>query len=94
MKKESASAVLRTKRQVTIPRNICDQLGISEGDILELTVDDSKLIAKPRRKIALDALRAIQDAFQKSGITEEELQEAGREARKRLIAEKYGDLFR
>ncbi len=93
MKKEPAMVVVRPKRQVTIPKEICDSLGISEGDVLELTVDDSKFIATPRRKIALEALRAIQEAFQKSGMTEEELQAAGRRARKRLTDEHYGDLF-
>ena len=93
MKKETVSIVVRPKRQVTLPKEICDRLGISEGDVLELTVDDSRLIAKSRKKIALDALSAIQDAFQKSGITEEELQEEARRVRKEIMNERYGDLF-
>jgi len=37
--------VLR-KRQITLPKEICDALGIDEGDLLELEVVDGKIIAR------------------------------------------------
>ncbi len=88
--KKVADIVLRPKRQVTLPREICDQLGIGPGDVLELTVEDATLIARPRKTAALEALKEIQQAFQRSGITEEELQEAGRRIRQEVAGERYG----
>ena len=84
-----ADAVLRPKRQVTLPKEICNQLGIEPGDVLEMLVKDSVLIAKPRKSIALEALKEIRQAFQRSGITEEELQEAGHRVRQEIARERY-----
>ncbi len=86
-----ADVVLRPKRQVTLPKEICNQLGIEPGDVLELTVEDSALIARPRKSVALEALKEIQQAFQRSGITEEELQVAGRRVRQEITKERYSD---
>ena len=84
MSSERADVVLRPKRQVTIPRNICDQLGVEPGDTLELTVEGSVLKAIPRKRKALDALREIQETFKRSGITEDELLEEGRKTRQEI----------
>lgn len=89
-KKKALNIVLRPKRQVTIPRDICERLGIQPGDRLELTVEDSVLIARPKKKISMEALEEIRQAFQRSGITEEELLEAGRKVRQEVAREKYG----
>ncbi len=88
--KKVADVVLRPKRQVTLPREVCDQLGIGPGDVLELTVENSTLIARPRKTIALEALKEIQKAFQRSGITEDELQKTGRRIRQEVARERYG----
>jgi antitoxin component of MazEF toxin-antitoxin module len=85
-----ARAVLRPRRQLTLPRDICQQLGIDIGDQVDLSVEDGTLIVTPSRKLALNALAEIQSAFARSGITEEELQRAAREARTELIRERYG----
>jgi AbrB family looped-hinge helix DNA binding protein len=90
MAEKKIGVVLRPKRQVTLPREVCDQLGIEPGDVLELAVEDSTLIARPRKTLALEALRGIQQAFQRSGITEEELQKAGRRVRREVARERYG----
>ncbi len=84
-----ANVVLRPKRQVTLPKEICDRLDIEPGDVLELLVEDSALIARPRKSVALQALKEIQQAFQRSGIAEEELQEAGRRVRQEIAKERY-----
>ena len=89
MAEKKTGVVLRPKRQVTLPREVCDQLGIEPGDVLELAVEDSTLIARPRKTLALEALREIQRAFQRSGITEEELQQAGRKIRQEIARERY-----
>ena len=88
--KKAADVVLRPKRQVTLPRELCDQLGIGPGDVLEVTVEDSTLVARPRKTVALEALKEIQQAFKRSGINEEELQETGRRTRQEVAREHYG----
>ncbi len=87
--KKASDVVLRPKRQVTPPQEICDQMGIQPGDVLELTVEDSTLIARPRKTVALEALKEIQKAFKRSGISEEELQESGRRIRQEVAKERY-----
>lgn len=87
--KKASDVVLRPKRQVTLPKEICDQMGIQPGDVLELTVEDSTLIARPRKTVALEALKEIQKAFKRSGISEEELQESGRRIRQEVAREHY-----
>lgn len=81
--------VIRPKRQITIPREICEELGIGPGDRLELVLNGSTLIVRPKKAIALEALREIREAFQRSGITEEELQEAGRQLRQKFTGERH-----
>ncbi len=90
MVKTTADAELRPRRQLTLPRSICEKLGIGPGDKLELSVEDSKLVLTPKKVKALNALREIQEAFQRSGITEEELLAEGRKIRKELVKERYG----
>ncbi len=90
MEKKVVDIMLRPKRQVTLPKEICDQLGIGPGDVLELTVEDSSIVARPRKTVALEALKEIQQAFQRSGITEEELQKAGRRVRQEVARERHG----
>jgi bifunctional DNA-binding transcriptional regulator/antitoxin component of YhaV-PrlF toxin-antitoxin module len=80
-------AVLRPKRQLTLPRRVCEQLDISTGDVLELSLEGDTLVARPRKKAALEALKEIRQAFERSGITEEDLQEAGRRARQEITRE-------
>lgn len=85
---EKADVVLRPKRQITIPREICDQLGIEPGDVLELIVEESVLRATPKKRLALDALREIQETFRRSGINEEELLREVRKSRQEITRER------
>jgi AbrB family looped-hinge helix DNA binding protein len=87
--KKVVDVVLRPKRQVTLPRKVCEQLGIEPGDMLELAVEGSALVAKPKKAAALEALQEIREAFKRSGITEGELQETGRRMRQKVIGEHY-----
>ena len=62
VRKKETVVILRPKRQVTLPREICERLGIKPGDVLELTVENSSLVAKPRKARSLEALKTIHDA--------------------------------
>ena len=87
--RKALDAVLRPKRQLTLPRGVCEQLGISPGDVLELSLEGDTLVARPRKKAALEALKEIRQAFERSGITEEELQGAGRRTRQEVTRERF-----
>ncbi|MHA1216208.1 MAG: AbrB/MazE/SpoVT family DNA-binding domain-containing protein [Candidatus Thorarchaeota archaeon] len=89
VEKKAIDVVLRPKRQITLPRGVCDELGIGPGDVLEVSVDEARLVARPKKTVALEALREIQRAFERSGITKEELQEAGRQAREEIARERF-----
>ena len=82
--------VIRPKRQVTLPKDICDQLGIDTGDVLELTVENSVITARPRKSAALESLKEIQQAFARSGMDEEEVLNTGRRVREEIARERYG----
>jgi AbrB family looped-hinge helix DNA binding protein len=88
---ETNDIILRPKRQVTLPRQICDRLGLKPGDVLELSIEDSALVAKPRKTRSLSALEEIQQAFKRSGVSEKELRESGRRLRREIVKEQYGD---
>ena len=81
------NVVLRPKRQITLPGEICERLGITLGDSLELTLEGDRLIARPKKAIALQALQEIQQAFQRAGITEKEVQKTGHRVRETITRE-------
>jgi bifunctional DNA-binding transcriptional regulator/antitoxin component of YhaV-PrlF toxin-antitoxin module len=85
-----AGVVLRTKRQLTLPREICDQLCITAGDVLELSIENSVLVARPRKIKGIESLREIQKAFKTSGVPETEMQLAGTMIRQQVARERYG----
>jgi AbrB family looped-hinge helix DNA binding protein len=71
---------LREKRQLTLPAEISEGLGLSPGDSVEITLEDGKAVIQPSRKAALNALEELQKAIAASGITEEEWMELARES--------------
>ncbi|MEX1253995.1 MAG: AbrB/MazE/SpoVT family DNA-binding domain-containing protein [Dehalococcoidia bacterium] len=87
------TAYLRQGRRVTLSRKACEALGVKPGDELWLEVSEGKLLIRPRRVVALKALRAVQQGFAEAGITEEELLLGGRQVRAELFREKYGHLL-
>jgi AbrB family looped-hinge helix DNA binding protein len=90
VERKTAQVLVRPKRQLTLPKKIGDQLGIEPGDVLELTVEDSVIIVRPRKTVAFEALKEIRQAFKRSGITGEELQDEGRRVRQEVARERYG----
>ncbi|MBN2072616.1 MAG: AbrB/MazE/SpoVT family DNA-binding domain-containing protein [Actinobacteria bacterium] len=78
---EKIDVLLRPKRQVTLPFRVCEKLGLEFGDRLEIEVRGNAIIARPKKTVALEALKEIRDAFKKSGITEDELLKSVEEKR-------------
>ena len=64
---------IRSRRQATFPNAILKALGLTVGDSVQIEVDGSRAIITPKKKIALDALSAIKDAFKESKIPMSEI---------------------
>jgi AbrB family looped-hinge helix DNA binding protein len=45
---------LGQRRQVVIPKDICDELGLQEGDFVEVTSAEGKVIIKPKKVVDVD----------------------------------------
>ena len=57
---------LGQRRQVVIPKDICDELGLQEGDFVEVTSAEGQVIIKPKKVVDADevltpAQRAVID---------------------------------
>ena len=66
---------IRPRRQATFPTKLLEELGVSVGDDFEAYAEDKKLILKPKKQIALEAFKELQNAVQESGVTEKEMLE-------------------
>src|SRR5215475_3148015 len=47
---------LGQRRQVVIPKEICDELGLQEGDFVEVASEEGKVIIKPKKVIDADEM--------------------------------------
>jgi AbrB family looped-hinge helix DNA binding protein len=45
---------LGQRRQVVIPREICDELGLQEGDFVEVTSMEGNVVIKPKKLVDAD----------------------------------------
>src|SRR5262245_29966507 len=64
---------LGQRRQVVIPKEICDQLGIQEGDYVEVTSAKGQVIIKPKKLVDADeVLTTAQRAVIDKGLAEAE----------------------
>jgi AbrB family looped-hinge helix DNA binding protein len=45
---------LGQRRQVVIPKEICDELGLKEGDFVEVTSTAGKVVIKPKKLVDAD----------------------------------------
>lgn len=85
--------MVRSKRQVTLPKGMCQQLGIAPGVILEFTLEGATLVARPKKVRALNAVKEIREMFKASGVTEVELQDSGKEIRRDVLRSRYSVKF-
>jgi len=45
---------IRTNRQVTVPKTIFDDLGLREGDYVDVSLQGSDIVIRPKRLVDLD----------------------------------------
>jgi AbrB family looped-hinge helix DNA binding protein len=45
---------LGQRRQVVIPKEICNELGLKEGDFVEVTSMEGKVVIKPKKLVDAD----------------------------------------
>ena len=45
---------IRTNRQVTVPKAIFDELGLKEGDFVEVSLQGTEIVIKPKRLVDVE----------------------------------------
>jgi AbrB family looped-hinge helix DNA binding protein len=91
IERKTLQLTLRPRRQLTLPAELCDALDLEVGDRLEVTLSDDGLVVRPKKAVAMRALREIQKAFATSDLSEAELQEEGRLLRQELTRARHGE---
>ena len=81
---------IRDRRQVTIPKEILMNLGVTVGDKMVFDLKENEIRLKPQKQMVIDSLKAIQKAFKDSGVSKKEILRSGEEIRRKLVAERYG----
>ena len=60
---------LGQRRQVVIPKSLCEEMGIREGDFLEVTSRKGAVIIKPKKLVdADDVLTPEEEAMVRKGM--------------------------
>jgi len=60
---------IRMNRQLTIPKAIFDELGLREGDYVEVCVEDNNIVIRPKRLVPLeDTLSPEEEALVAKGF--------------------------
>jgi AbrB family looped-hinge helix DNA binding protein len=62
---------LGQRRQVVIPKEICDELGLRAGDFVEVTRDEGVVVIKPKKLVdADDVLTPEEENIVRKGETQ------------------------
>jgi AbrB family looped-hinge helix DNA binding protein len=62
---------IRTNRQVTVPKVIFDDLGLKEGDYVDVSLQGSDIVIRPKRLLDLDdTLSPEEEKLVKQGFRE------------------------
>ena len=52
---------IRTNRQVTVPKIIFDDLGLKEGDYVDVSLQGSDIVIRPKRLVDLDDTLSLEE---------------------------------
>lgn len=67
--KPSSISKLGQRRQVVIPKAICDELGLGEGDFVEVTSRKGMVLLKPKKLVDRDEiLTPSEEAIVRKGV--------------------------
>jgi bifunctional DNA-binding transcriptional regulator/antitoxin component of YhaV-PrlF toxin-antitoxin module len=64
---------IRNRRQATLPQTLLKRLGVGVGDSIIVQLKGDEAVIKPKKKIALEALKEIQNIFNDSDILQKEI---------------------
>ena len=81
---------IQEKGQVTLPADVRRKLGLKKGDFVTVVATPEGALIAPQELVAQKALDRIGQVLKEQGLSLDELVEAGREERTKLIEEKYG----
>jgi AbrB family looped-hinge helix DNA binding protein len=68
--KNSAIGRVGQRRQVVIPREMCEALGLSEGDFVEVTPTKGGVLIKPKKLVDSDELSVADAKSLRRGLAE------------------------
>ena len=79
---------IKQKGQLTLPARILRDLGLKEGDMVEVErTPEGQIVITPQEMLAMRQLDEIGRALQEHGVSLEELIESGRDIRSEIIDE-------
>jgi AbrB family looped-hinge helix DNA binding protein len=50
------------RRNVVIPQDICDEVGIQEGDFVEVVADNGTIVIRPKKLVDAREFRAVRES--------------------------------
>lgn len=86
----TATLSIRPRRQITLPLEFLEAVGVSVGDRLEANLNGNQIVLKTKKDVFLDALAEIQKSVKASGVKEKVLQNAAKQQREQWAKQKYG----
>jgi len=81
---------IKPKGQVTLPVDMRRDLGLKEGDLVEVTRTPEGLLITPQEVVAIRAMDEIGRVLREKGVSLEDLMDSGRQIRGELVREMYG----
>lgn len=94
---------VKTKFQVTIPRELRNELDLNEGDLLDAELEEGRIVLTPKRVVDRDAAfvrlhelaAAAEERWRADGLSDEEVErmivEEVRQVRAERVAEEDGN---
>lgn len=79
---------------LSIPNELLDKIGISEGDYVELTETQDGILISARKSTWMESIEELGRLLNEEGITLDDLIESGREIRGEIYREKYAPLLK
>jgi AbrB family looped-hinge helix DNA binding protein len=60
--RNSTISKIGQRRQVVIPKDVCDELGLQEGDFVEVTREKGSVVIKPKKLVDPDDVLTPEEA--------------------------------